>query len=168
MSTPQQHLETHDNVCLGCVDNCVVSVWAGWGDPPRPEQVHRLAELIEQCGQRTGERVALLVILENGAPVLGDAQRASLEAFYAGLASRFGAVAQVVEGGNLWASTARNMLTAMRLADARPYPLRVFDELGEAVQWLIPHVRPEPSTDSDRDRLRGFFDAVRKGSSQGG
>jgi hypothetical protein len=117
--------------------NCILSTWMG---PPRADHLARFDELMVRLSAQYAQGVVMFVTLEPGAMMTDARERRDTEAAYTRWAHAFKAVAQVVEGHNLWAATARSIMTAMRLVDRKPYPIKVFSDTREAARWCAPHV----------------------------
>jgi hypothetical protein len=117
--------------------NAILSTWEG---PPRKEHLDLFDQFMRELSARFVEGVAMFVVLEPGAMMTDAKDRRETEAAYTRWAGSLRAVAQVVEGGNLWASTARSIMTAIRLVDRKPYPIKVFSDIGEAARWCAPYL----------------------------
>jgi hypothetical protein len=122
---------------FGLFGNCVIIAWLG---PSRSEHRETFDELMREAATKHAQGVVMFVALESGAVMTDAGQRRDSEAAYARWATSIRAVAQVVEGGNLWAATARSVMTATRLVERRPYPTRVFSDPRDAARWCTPHL----------------------------
>ena len=122
---------------LGSFGNCLVTVWSG-------EAVRATIDAINDCSAKLLTRwpdgITLLVVIEQGCPMPNSEQRRDLDQYYVNMGSHLRAVAQVVEGGNVWAVMARSVFTAVRLVQKTAYPMKVFASAAEGAEWLADHV----------------------------
>jgi hypothetical protein len=143
---------------LAAYGNCVIN---NWYDSPTMEQLAGFDAFIGKVAQQHPDGVLLFVLVEPGTPILSAEQRKEMEAIYARWSGKTRAVAQVVEGGNLWSLTARSVMTALRLVQRRPYPTRVFSEVGEGAEWTSQYVS-RPDNDNARDATQGLMAEVQR------
>jgi hypothetical protein len=126
---------------LAAYGNCIIN---NWYDSPGAEQFSAFDTFIGKVAAQNPEGVLLFVLVEPGTPILNADQRKEMESIYSRWGSKMRAAAQVVEGGNLWSLTARSVMTALRLVQRRPYPTRVFSEVGEGAEWTSQYIaRPD-------------------------
>ncbi len=145
-----------DGARFAVCGNCILSTWMG---PPRPNHLARFDELMSALAPEYADGVVMYVALEPGAMMTDAKDRRETEAAYTRWAHALRAVAQVVEGQNLWAATARSIMTAMRLVDRKPYPIKVFSDTREAARWLAPHL-VLPAALAGRDAALTLAEAV--------
>ncbi len=136
--------------------NCVINTWAAALRAPHLEAFDLTAGKV---AKRYPDGIVFFVIIEQGSPLLDAEQRKDIEAVYARWAPSMRAVAQVVEGGNLWSVTIRSLMTAIRLVQRRPYPTRVFTEVREGAEWIAPHLIA-PAHDSGGDIVAGLVASI--------
>jgi len=132
--------------------NCVINTWS---NAVRSEHLAVFDLTVGKVAECYPDGLVFFVVIEQGAPLLDAEQRKEIEAVYARWAPQMRAVAQVVEGGNLWSVTIRSLMTAIRLVQRRPYPTRVFTEVEEGAEWLGPFVGA-PANDSASDAVAGL------------
>lgn len=145
-----------DGARFAVAGNCILSTWTG---PPRANHLARFDELMAALAPEYPQGVVMFVALEPGAMMTDARDRRETEAAYTRWAHALKAVAQVVEGHNLWAATARSIMTAMRLVDRKPYPIKVFSDSREAARWCAPHVLL-PDARSGRDAELTLYDEL--------
>ncbi len=144
---------------FGAYGNCVINAWQG---PPQQSQLDILGSLLERVTPQHAQGILFFVVLEPGSPFMDTDQRKDVEAFYARWTPSFGAVVQVVEGGNLWSVTARSVMTAMRLVQRRPYPTKVFSDVEEGTDWAAQFLR-RPDNDTDvEDPAQALLDNINR------
>jgi hypothetical protein len=124
-------------VRVGSWGNCAINTWQAGADW---SQLRELETSIRDLYTRYPSGVALIVLIEPGAPLPTAEHRKELESFYLRVTPILRAVAQVVEGTGMWAVAGRSVMAALRLVQRRPYPTRVFSEINEALGWLEPHL----------------------------
>jgi hypothetical protein len=147
-----------DGLRLTAYGNCIINNWYG---SPGPEHFSAFNNFITQVAQQNSEGILFFVLIDPGAPILNAEQRKEMEGIYARWGSALRACAQVVEGGNLWSLTARSVMTALRLVQRRPYPMRVFAEVGEGAEWTAQYVR-RPANDPARDAAQGLAAEIQR------
>ena len=103
---------TAAGVRFAVLGNVIVSTRSG---PLQAEHLSTFDALMDEARARHPEGVVLFVSLEPGANVHEESYQRESQAAYGRWASAIRAVAQLVEGGNLWAATARSMMIALRL-----------------------------------------------------
>lgn len=143
---------------FGVYGNCVINTWSG---AVRSDQLAMFDAVVGEVAPQYPEGIVFFVIIEQGSPLLDSEQRKEIEAVYARWAPTMRAVAQVVEGGNLWSVTIRSLMTAIRLVQRRPYPTKVFTEVGEGVQWIAQYLT-RPANDNAGDAVQGLSICVDK------
>lgn len=143
---------------LAAYGNCVIN---NWYDQPAAGQMANFDAFIGKVAQQYPDGILLFVLVEPGTPILSAEERKEMEAIYAKWSPKTRAVAQVVEGGNLWSLTARSVMTALRLVQRRPYPTRVFSEVGEGAEWTSQYVS-RPDNDNARDATQGLLAEVQR------
>jgi len=110
-----------------------------WGDAqPNAQHLLTLGELTRKVHSRHREGVCLLVILEKAALPTAE-QRKMLGTYYSSHSHCFNSVAQVLEGGGLWAQTVRGILTTVNLLQTTTYPAAVFRSVQAAGHWTKMH-----------------------------
>jgi hypothetical protein len=130
-----------DGARFAVLGNCVISAWAG---PPEPPHLRTFDELMAEVSGRYADGVVMLLVLEPGALLNDASQRKAAEGHYARWASSLRALAQLIEGENLWAATGRSHVTAIQLVEPRHYPSRLFADAREATRWCAPHLELPP------------------------
>ncbi len=85
---------------------------------------------------RTHAHVGLLVVVGEAPWVPDTASRQRTTRLLRELRSRFSFVAVVFEGQGLRVTLLRAFLRALAAPIRRPFPLRVFEDLSEASQWV--------------------------------
>ena len=147
---------------IGSYGNCVVTIWSG-------EATRATLDAIDRFSAKVYERwpagTTLLVVLEPGCPMPNSEQRRDLDQYYLSVGNQVRGVAQVVEGGNLWAVMARSVMTALRLVQKSPYPMKVFASAQEGADWISEYVTTEASDDRAKigTELLNYVGALRAG-----
>jgi hypothetical protein len=132
-----ENVHIMDGARFSVLGNCVINSWQG---PPLKDHLVVFDQIMAELSARHAAGVLMMVVLDSGSPIPTASQRRDGEAAYARWGHCIRAVAQVVEGTNLWAMTARSIMTAMRLVQRRTYPIKVFSDVREAAVWSIPHL----------------------------
>jgi hypothetical protein len=104
----------------------------------------RYAE-IEQVGRdliaRHGAGIAVLVIIPSVAKPPPEEVRTAITNMLARVAPSLRCVCWLVEGSGFGAAAVRAALTGLQLVSRSPYPTRVCSSVGEALSWILPHMR---------------------------
>ena len=140
---------------LAAYGNCIIN---SWYDSPVAETFSAFDTFIGKVATQYPDGVLFFVLVEPGTPILNADQRKEMESIYSRWGSKMRAAAQVVEGGNLWSLTARSVMTALRLVQRRPYPTRVFSEVGEGAEWTSQYIA---SPDND-NAAQGILSEVQR------
>lgn len=148
-----------DGVRFGVYGNCLVNVWTG---PTRADLLAVFDEFMSEASSKHADGVVLFVVIEPGSPLPSAAERKAGEATYARWGPHFRAVAQVVEGNNLWAVTARSIMTAMRLVQRRPYPTKVFSDVREGATWTEQYLDLHGANGPAAEALMSSINELRK------
>jgi hypothetical protein len=123
---------------IATFEDCIITTWSGDAELV---QFTSLEDFTLTFAAGCAHGITLLVVVEPGTPFLDSSQRRQAEGYYERFQPILRAVAHVVEGGNLWSVTARSVMTAMRLVQRRPYPIKVFSDVAEGAEWLGPHIK---------------------------
>jgi hypothetical protein len=150
-----------DGLAVGNIGNVMVNVFRQRGTLPRIAQVRaRLEKLVAQYP----EGVAQILVFEETS--IDGTVRADERAAGTELAKQFAsnilALAYVFEGGGFRATSARMVLSAIRLVSRSQYPNRICSSVPEGTRWLGEQL---PGSDMRRvaaliDELRGIIPRV--------
>lgn len=156
---PPTQIVSVEGLRLGSYGNCVVSIWSGEPTSLCIDAFERFARgLFEQWPSG----ICLFVLLEPGSPMPTSEQRREMDQYYLRVGHQVRAVAQVVEGGNLWAVMARSVMTALRLVQKAPYPMKVFAETREGAAWAVDYMEMAPPASDRAQWASGLVECVAK------
>lgn len=140
----------HEHFCVASHGCFVVVVW---GREVEADDLERLSE-VQRAAVAACEHCAVLSIIRAGLTmaVNDDVREASQRNLREFTDVTLGS-AMVVEAGGMRASFFRSVITGIHLVTRSKVPQKVFDNIDEAVRWLLSQPGLDPTTASSVDDI---------------
>lgn len=118
--------------CFAEGEGLFVSYFAGRAHSADIEAMH---QALNRYHREHAQPLRLLTIVTRGS-TLGDRGRKRISTMMNDMSGRVDAWAIVIEGKDLWSTTARAITATIRLLSRTSYPLKVFAEVADGSAWL--------------------------------
>ncbi len=128
---------------IGTSGRIIAILWKG---VPTVDRVHAIGEVSRRAAPKLRDGFAMIVVLEETTTVPDSEPRRLLAELMTELAPGIRAVAYISPGTGFAAAAKRAVITGLSLAARPPYPIKVFQSLGQAEQFVAPLLGTATST----------------------
>ena len=124
-----------------------------WASAPDAESVRAVAEVLPRRMAANGNQLSVIHVMYPGCSVPSQDARSELRAIGDRWREAIACIGLVVEGGGLWQSAWRGVLTGLVALSPARRTVCVVATLREIADWLPPHHRAKTGVALDRNEL---------------
>lgn len=132
-----------------------------WKSAPEPEAVRAVADVVPQRMRANANKLSVIHVMYAGCGLPGHEARVELRAIGARWRDAIACIGLVVEGGGLWQSAWRGVLTGLIALSPARRTVCVVPTLKEVADWLPPHHLAKTGIALERHELLRVLQAVR-------
>ena len=111
---------------------------ACWSTRATGAAVERITRARESMNEQHPEGVSVVYLIASNAGLPTPEARAGVKKLMTRYRDQRACLAIVVQGAGFWAGAMRAAITGVRMLVPEQFPMRVFGDAGEVVEWLPP------------------------------